>query len=154
MRRLATILVALSLAGCEPAADQPWVAFEGGGFVFNYRVAEAYYGFNLRPMRRIPDGTLIEVQFENPAGGPPLEESFRTAGAQLRYSFRSPGLHGIIAGRPYRVTVRLSDGGGAVLGTYERDFVSSLDQSALPGEPPVLGPGFEINPQSDLPVEK
>lgn len=140
-----------AFAGCGESADQPWVAFEGGGFVFNYRIAEAYYGVNIRPMRRLPEGTVIEVHFEDPAGGPPIVSRFTVTKPELRYSVRTPGLTGIKAHRPYRVELRvLETGTGKLLGRYERSFASSADQSELPEEPLVIGPGYTRNPDADL----
>lgn len=40
---------AVLLAGCsEDEAEKPYVEFAGGGFVFNYNIAEAYCGFVAR----------------------------------------------------------------------------------------------------------
>lgn len=141
----------LLLSACADSADQPWVAFEGGGFVFNYRVAEAYYGVNIRPMRHLPDGTVIQVSFEDPAGGPPILSRFTVKGPELRYSVRTPGLTGIKAHRPYRVELSVLEAAtGNVLGRYEKSFSSSADQSELPSAPLVIGPGYKRNPDSDL----
>ncbi len=140
------------LAACEPGDDQPYVAFDGGGFVFNYRVAEAYYGFNVRPMRQLAVGTVIEAEFEDPAGGAPIVERQTVQGERLRYSFRTRGLQGIKAGKPYRVNVHvLAAIGGKRLASYQHSFKSDLDQSDLPDVPPVLGPGFQLNPEYELP---
>ncbi len=49
-RSLVALLASLFLlAACEEkASDEPYVEFVGGGFIFNYRLAEAYYGFLVR----------------------------------------------------------------------------------------------------------
>lgn len=142
------VLVALALAACG-AEDGPWLAFDGGGFVFNYRTAEASYGFNVRPLRYLAPGTVLEAELENPAGGPPIviDQEIRTPG--LRYTFQSPPLTGIQAGKPYHASVSvLEAGSGKRLARYERAFTSQADQSWLPEKPLVVGPGYQPNPEA------
>lgn len=138
----------LALVGCGPADDDPYVAFDGGGFVFNYRIAEAFYGFNLKPMRALSPGTVLEASLEDPAGGAPIMIAQTVAGPQLRYTFRTGALTGIRAKRPYTVEVRVREAGsGKVLATYRKSFESELDQADLPSKPLVVGPGYAPNPE-------
>lgn len=147
MRLAVAIVCALAaLAACEDES-QPYVEFAGGGFIFNYNVAEAYYGFVLKRVRRIPEGTVIEARFEDPAGGPPIVETQTARSTMLQYVFRSPSLKGIEAGRDYRVEVRLIEpGADTAFAAYSRTFRSSADQSALPSAPTTIGPGYQPAP--------
>ena len=123
------------LAGCDDDKG-PYVAIEGGGFIFNYRIAEAFYGVSLRPERRLEAGTILEVRFDNPAGGDPIVLRETVKGSQLSYLFRTPALQGVRKDHPYRVVVRvLAAGDGKVLDTVERSYKSSVDQSILPSAP-------------------
>ena len=136
----------LLLAGCGRETG-PWVAFDGGGFVFNYRIAEASYGFNVKPLRRLPEGAVLEAEFEDPGGGKPIFVREVVTGPALRYMFQTPPLTGIKAAKPYRAVIRvMAPGGDTILASYERKFVSDVDQSWLPDKPLVVGPGYAPNP--------
>jgi hypothetical protein len=148
LRSLAAVgllMVSFVLAACDDAAKPP-LALAGGGFIFNYRIAEVFYGVSLKPQRRLAAGTVLEGEFEDPAGGPNLivrEE----LGDQPKfiYALQSPALKGVRAGKPYRVQVRVIEG-GKVTGRLERTFTSDLDQETLPAAPLTIGPGYTPNP--------
>ena len=111
-RALCSVFALLLLAGCgEEGADKPYVEFAGGGFVFNYNIAEAYYGFVVQVQRRIPEGTVLEAEFENPAGGDPLVVRHTAVAGRAEYVFRTPGVQGVEAGRTYQVDLRLLHSG-------------------------------------------
>ena len=133
-------------ASCSPR-EGPYLEFLGGGFVFNYRLAEADYGFVVKRLRRIPDGTVVEARLENPAGGEPFVLRETAAWDRLEYVFRSPPVRGVKPGRHYRVEVRLLEPGGKVLASYARTFRSDVDQSVLPERSPVVGPGYQPAPR-------
>lgn len=146
-RTLSAVMVAwLAMAGCSEDPSRPYLAFAGGGFVFNYRLAEASYGIVLKPLRPLPEGSVVEVSFEDPAGGPPIARSRpgRTDGGRL--VFETPPVHEVAAGRRYRVTIVLRDATGGVLQRLERTVTSTLDQSVLPPRPLVIGPGYTASP--------
>jgi hypothetical protein len=138
---LALVLpLGLLLIGCGDSEDTPYLEFLGGGFVFNYRVGEAYYGFVVKARRRLPSGSVVEAEFENPSGGKPFIRKQAADFGRSEYAFRSPALHGVKKDRPYRVTVRLrKSDAGSVIAAYSRSFRSSLSQAALP----VVRPGSE-----------
>lgn len=142
-------MLALALAAaCSPGeGDGPYLEFLGGGFVFNYRLAEADYGFVVKRLRRIPEGTIIEARLENPAGGAPFVIRETASWDRLEYVFRSPPVRGVQAGRDYRVEVRLLEPGGRLLATYARTFRSDVDQEVLPERAPVVGPGYQAAPR-------
>jgi hypothetical protein len=147
MNRLILLVAALMLASCEPANKPPLVV-AGGGFIFNYRIAEVFYGISLKPQRRFAADAVLEGEFENPAGGPALIVRDTLGAPKLVYALQSPPLKGVKAGAPYRVEVRLIEG-GIVTGRVERTFTSDLDQDMLPEAPLTIGPGYTPNP--DLP---
>lgn len=146
--RLVALLALALAAACSPE-DGPYLEFLGGGFVFNYRLAEADYGFVVKRLRRIPEGTIIEAVLENPAGGAPFVLRETASWDRLEYVFRSPPVRGVVAGRDYRVEVRLIDPADRrVFATYARAFRSDVDQSVLPERPPVVGPGHQPAPET------
>ena len=136
-----------ALVACSKGGDGPYFEFLGGGFVFNYRLAEAEYGFVVKRLRSVPEGSILEARLENPAGGEPFVLREPAAWDRLEYVFRSPPLQGVRAGRDYHVELRLIDGAsGGVLATIARTFRSDVDQSVLPERPPVVGPGYQPAP--------
>ncbi len=113
----------------------------------NYRRAEAEYGFVVRRLRRVPEGAVIEARLEDPSGGAPFVFREPVTWDRLEYVFRSPPVHGVQAGRGYRVEVRVMDAAsGRVLAVYARTFRSEMDQSMLPDRPTVAGPGHQPVP--------
>jgi len=109
MSRLVSALTALLLLiGCD-GDKGPYLSFAGGGFVFNYRIAEIYYGFVLKPERKLPEGSVIEARFEDPAGGPDIVIDAPARSGQLQYMFRTPAVKGVRKDKDYRVEVRLLD---------------------------------------------
>lgn len=137
------LAAALLLAACQRGGD--YLAVAGGGFVFNYRIAEAKYGIALKPMREIPADATIEATFDNPAGGAPF--AIREAGPfnPTRITFETPPVSGVVKGKPYNVSVVLRDAAGTPLQTIEKAFRSELDQTALPEKPLAIGPGYQRN---------
>jgi hypothetical protein len=137
------LAAALALAACSGSGD--YLAVAGGGFVFNYRIAEATYGVALKPMRELPVDGVVEGTFENPAGGAPIVVREEGPFNPTRIALQTPPLQGVEAKRPYKVSVVLTDGKGAVLQRIEKTYASELDQSALPGKPLAIGPGYQKN---------
>lgn len=149
MAALLLLTVATLAASCDgEPEDGPYVEYAGGGFVFNYRIAEATYGFVVKRIRGIPPGTVLEAQFENPAGGDPLIERQTARQGALQYRFQSPPVSGVKADRDYRIELRLLDpASGALIASYVYAIRSQLDQSVLPDQPLTVGPGYQPNPQ-------
>ena len=146
MRKLAFLVFALFLAGCGEDPSSPYLSFAGGGFVFNYRNAEAFYGFIARPLRTLPEGGTIEAQFEVPGKSAPEIVTEKVVQGQVQYSFKSPFLRRIEPKRDYKAVMRLLDAQGKEIARYEQNFHTDVDQSTLPDQPLVVGPGYEQNP--------
>ncbi len=145
---LLSAAIAALLLGCAEDPDKPYLEFAGGGFIYNYRLATADYGFVVRRSKKIPTGTIIEAEFEDPAGGPPIVIRQTASSTRLSYKFETPPVKGIKAGRDYRVEVRLIDpGNNEVFARYSKTFHADVDQDILPEKPPVVGPGYQPNPQ-------
>jgi hypothetical protein len=154
MRRLC-ILAVVALLAAPSRAGEPdatsLIDLQGGGFIFNYNIGEVFYGVLVKPRRALPVGTEIEARFEDPAGGPPIvvTETFR--GSPRPISLRTPPVQGVVANRDYRVTIRLRDASGALLGETARTFRSDLDQSILPSHRLTVGPGYQPAPPEPKP---
>lgn len=145
-RRSFALAFALLLAGCGEDPNAPYLSFAGGGFVFNYRNAEAFYGFVAKPLRTLPEGGVIEAQFEVPGSAEPAIVTEKVVKGQVQYTFKSPNLTGIQAKHDYKAVMRLLDAQGKEIARYEQNFHTDVDQSTLPNQPLVVGPGYEKNP--------
>ena len=141
--RVSLLLLASGLASCTETGD--YLSVAGGGFVFNYRIAEATYGVALKPMRELPEAGVIEATFENPSGGTPFVIRKEGPFNPTRIAFTTPPVQGVAKGQPYEVKVVLKDEAGATLQTIEKSYVSELDQSVIPARPLVIGPGYQEN---------
>lgn len=143
------ILFAIGWMTREDPAEKPYLNILGGGFIFNYRVADAFYGFTAHVQKPLASGSIIEAEFENPQGGDPLVVSVRTNARTTRYALRTPNLRGIVAGKPYRVTIRLYDfRHETLLESHERSYVSQLSSEIVPEKPLTVGPGYHRNPEN------
>ncbi len=104
------MIAVLGLAGCDdPAA--PYVEFNGGGFVANYRNGTTIYGFNVKPMRQLAEGTVLEAVLDDPAGGQPIVLRETVKQPKLRYGFQTPPVRGIVKNKPYKGEIRILEAG-------------------------------------------
>jgi hypothetical protein len=150
MKRAICVVILMVLSGCDNP-DAPAASLAGGGFVFNYRLAQAYYGVVVKTEKTLPQDAVIEGLFENPAGGDAVVVQVRANSNQRKYVLRTPPLQGVKKDVPYKVVVRiLEKPGGEELQRLERTVKSDVDQSLLPQAPLVIGPGYTINPDYDI----
>jgi hypothetical protein len=143
---LALVLFAIGWMSREDPSQKPYLQFTGGGFILNYRLAEAFYGFSVQVQKPLRTGSIIEAEFEDPQGGPPLVVSERVNARTTRYGMRSPGVKGVEAGRPYKVVVSLYDyRGETLIERHEREYSSRIASSTLPEKALTVGPGYHRN---------
>jgi len=143
------VLFAIGWSTRQDPSDKPLLAILGGGFVFNYRVADIYYGFTAVVQRPLESGSIIEARFEDPAGGQDLVARERVSAMTNRYAFRSPPVRGVEAGRPYKVTIRVLDRRQASeLWATSLEFTSQVSDQGMPDQPLTIGPGYQRNPQA------
>lgn len=144
---ISLIVILLALTGCKEDQDTPYLEFAGGGFIFNYRNAEAFYGFVAKPVRSLPEGSVIEAQFEIPNSSTPYVVTQDVKPGALQFTFRTEDLRGIEKDRPYKAVMRLlASPSGPEIARYERTFKSDVAQAGLPDRPLVVGPGYQPNP--------
>ncbi|MBO0906391.1 hypothetical protein [Jiella sonneratiae] len=145
---LAAALFLVGLLTREDVAEKPYLRIAGSGFIFNYRVADAYYGFTALVQKPVKAYSTIEASFEDPAGGPAHVVTARLTPRTSRYGLRSPPLRGIEADRPYHVSVRLlQNGDGALLFADDFTVTSQISDRIVPPEPLTIGPGYTRNPR-------
>ena len=141
-RRGLPLALAVLVTACQDD-DKPYLEFAGGGFIFNYRTANHYYGLVIRQKKPLPEGARLEARFETPNGMEIVTEP--AVAGRLQYKFQTGDLDGILAGHSYVVVVALIDAEGTTLERLERSFQTTVDQSKLPDQPLVSGPGYAPN---------
>lgn len=144
-RRRLLLLAVLGLAGCGEDPSTPYLEYAGGGFVFNYRTANHYYGFVVRQKRPLPEGGRLEVRFELP-GGQEEKAAEKIVPGRLQYKFQTGDIDGIEANHPYKAVLVLLDAEGKEIERLEHSFKTDVEQSSLPAKPLVVGPGYQPNP--------
>ncbi|WP_245413375.1 hypothetical protein [Mangrovicella endophytica] len=141
------LLLGIGLATRQPPAETPYLKIAGAGFMFNYRIADAYYGFTVYVMKPVKTASVIEATFEDPGGGAPIVVREELSPRARQYGLRTPPLHGIRKDRPYQVRVRLLQwGDGAVLHDERFTVASQIDDAVMPKAPLTIGPGYMRNP--------
>ncbi len=146
MVRAAVLAMLVLLAACQ-GEDGDYLVVTGGGFIFNYRLAEASYGLVAEPRRELPEGAVLVAEFEDPSGGPAIVVRHNVRPGHRRFSLETPPVHGVVKDREYHAILRLELPEGNVIETHERTFRSNLDQSILPDAPLTIGPGYQRPPQ-------
>lgn len=142
------VLFALGWATREDPRDKPYLHIAGGGFLFNYRIAEVSYGFTAMVARPIPTGTIIEASFEDPQGGRDLIVRRRVGTDTARYGFQSPPVRGVAAHHPYRVTVTVIDRerkNPEPIWRHSFTIASQISDDVMPERPLTVGPGYTRN---------
>lgn len=137
----------LLLGGCRDSGDGDFFAVSGRLFEFNYRLGIATYVVTLKPLRPMASDQTAVVDFENPAGGPPLVVTQKIWPKLQHQTLTSPPLTCVVKDKPYAVSIRIEDAKGTVLQTLKTTLVSDQDQTILPDKPLVTGPIYELNPE-------
>lgn len=146
---LAIVLFGLGWASRENPAEKPLLQIQGGGFIFNYRVSDVFYGFTAIVNKPLAIGSIVEATFDNPANGAPIVISKRVDARSNRYTFRTPPLRGVVAHTPYHVTIRVYDRQKKdMIWKTERDYRSEISDTVVPDRPLTIGPGYTLNPRN------
>ncbi len=135
-----------TINGCTDTSRTGYLELTGRVFIFNPRIAEATYVVTLAVLKQPPDGSRIEARFDNPAGGDALKLVQNLRRGQTKISLESEPLQCIKKDKPYAFKVRLLSGDGTELQVIESSIRSTLDQSVMPDQPLVEGPGYDPNP--------
>lgn len=141
------LLVGIGWLAADKPETQPYLRVLGGGFIFNYRVNDIFYGIAVVPVHSVDVGDMVEALFENPAGGPDIRVRKQFGITHEPTQLRTPPLRGVVAGRPYRVELRLlAREDEHVIWATTLHYTSSLSGEIIGRDPPVLGPGYHPNP--------
>jgi hypothetical protein len=138
----------LGLSACKEEAPTPFLKIVGGSFAFNYRYSKMYYGFVARQLKPLPEGSVLEASFDLPGTDRKFVVTKPAKAGQLHYSFETEALRGVKKDTPYKVQLKLLEANtGKELALVEKVFKSDVDQATLPTRAPVVGPGYQTNPE-------
>lgn len=139
---LIPILGALLLViGCQRKAED-YITVNGKVFIFNIRLARAFYMLTLNRLPATPDGVVVVAEFEDPAGGPPLVKEQKVFPKMTRIDLQSPDVDCVTTGRPYRIHIVVRSPEGETLQTIDTTLTSTLDSTMLPEKALVEGPAY------------
>lgn len=150
--RLAYVIccsLSLVLPACKEEAPTPFLKIVGGSFIFNYRYSKLSYGFVARQLKPLPEGSILEASFDLPDTDRKFVITKPARTGQLQYSFETEALRGVRKDTPYKVQLKLLEAStGKELALVEQVFRSDVDQGTLPNKAPVVGPGYQANPEN------
>jgi hypothetical protein len=142
-----TVTCSAILSGCQ-REESDYITVNGKVFIFNVRLARAFYMLTLNRLETVPDDAILRAEFENPAGGPPLIKEQKVFPKRMRIDLQSPDLTCVVANRPYAIHITVTSPDGQVLQTLDTTLTSTLDQTVLPAHSLVLGAAYDKNPQA------
>jgi hypothetical protein len=138
----------LALSACKEEVPTPFLKIVGGSFLFNYRYSTMSYGFVARQLKPLPEGSVLEASFDLPDTERKFVVTKPAKPGQLQYSFETDALRGVKKDTPYKVQLKLLEANtGKELTVVEQVFKSDVDQATLPTRAPVVGPGYQTNPE-------
>ena len=117
----------------------------GGGFIYNYRIAEIRSGITIGVRRELPAGTHLIADLETPDGVLEINQDY-TPGHR-NYVFETPPLKGVEPNRTYLATLRVVDATtGTELERHEKALKTGVAPRSMPDKPLTIGPGYYPNP--------
>jgi hypothetical protein len=144
---LAAFVALAFLPACQREDVNEPLKLSGKVFIFNYRVAQATYVITLARNGPLPEESFAVTQFENPAGGAPIETRTKIFPFWQKVSLESPPVHCIVKGKPYAIAIRVVDKDDNLLQQIDTTLTSTLDQTIMPSKPLVVGPIYTPNPE-------
>lgn len=147
MLLLPVMLLAALSASCQ-RQDTDYISISGKIFIFNIRLARAYYMLDLNRLAATPDDAVVVAEFEDPAGGPALVKEQKVFPKMTRIDLQSPDINCVVTGKPYKIHVTLKAADGKVLQTLDTTLTSTLDQTVMPAQALVVGAAYDKNPDA------
>jgi hypothetical protein len=142
------ILVAgLLLSACQREPED-YITIKGKVFIFNIRVARAFYMLTLNRLPTTPDDAVVVAEFEDPSGGPPLVKEQKVFPKMTRIDLQSPDVNCVVTGKAYKIKITLKSANGEELPTIDTTLNSTLDETMLPEKALVLGAKYDRNPEA------
>lgn len=144
---LAAFAAMAILPACQREDVNEPLKLSGKVFIFNYRVAQATYVITLARNGPLPEESFAVTEFENPAGGAPIQTRTKIFPFWQKVALESPPVYCIVKGRPYSISIKVVDKDDNLLQQIDTTLTSTLDQTILPSKPLVVGPVYTPNPE-------
>jgi hypothetical protein len=144
---LSLLLAGTLLSSCQREPED-YISIKGKVFIFNIRLARAFYMLTLNRLPTTPDDAVVVAEFENPAGGPPLIKEQKVFPKMMRIDLQSPDVNCVVTGKPYKIRIMLKNAAGEELQTIDTTLNSTLDATMLPEKALVLGAKYDRNPEA------
>jgi hypothetical protein len=144
---LAALTALAVLPACQREDVNEPLKLSGKVFIFNYRVAQATYVITLARNGPLPEESFAVTEFENPAGGAPIETRTKIFPFWEKVALESPPVRCIVKGKPYTIAIRVVDKDDNLLQQIDTTLTSTLDQTIMPSKPLVVGPIYTPNPE-------
>lgn len=117
----------------------------GGGFIYNYRIADIRSGITVGVRRELPAGTHLVADLETPDGMLEINQDF--VPGHRNYMFETPPLTGVEPDRDYLARLRVVDAvTGDEIERHEKALKTGVAPKVMPDKPLTLGPGYYPNP--------
>lgn len=117
----------------------------GGGFIYNYRIADIRSGITVGVRRDLPAGTHLVAELETPDGMLELNQDY--VPGHRNYVFETPPLTGVEPERSYMARLKVVDAvTGAELERHEKALKTGIAPRIMPDKPLTIGPGYFPNP--------
>jgi hypothetical protein len=100
------------------------------------KILSEKYDIVLTPLKTLPDGALLEVEFENPVdSSKPMLVTQKVDAAASTVRLESPSFHGIKAYKNYQTVVRMyaDESKSKLIGVHEQLIRSIVDDADLSG---------------------
>jgi hypothetical protein len=143
---LLSALAMLALSASCQREKTDYFSINGKIFIFNIKLARAYYMLDLNRLKATPDNSVARAEFENPAGGPVLVTEQKVFPEMTRIDLQSPDINCVVADKPYKIHITLRDPDGKELQAMDTTLTSTLDQTVMPATALVVGAAYDKNP--------
>ncbi|MFD1697013.1 hypothetical protein [Roseibium aestuarii] len=141
-----TVFTAVGLCNRQVLETADHLVITGGGFIFNYRIADIRAGITVGTRKPLPETSRMEVTFHLP-GAAPIVMDQPPIPYRLNYTFETASLSGIEPEMGYLVELNLMRD-EQTLEHHEKILKTGVAPKAMPTKPLTLGPGYTPNPEA------
>lgn len=148
-----SVFAAVQIYNARTKADMSYVTISGGGFIYNYRIADIRSGITVTIQRNIPIDATLSAAFNIPKGNT-IEISQDVRRTATTYLFETDRLEGIEADEDYLVVLRLLNRAtGDEIERHTKILKTGVAPRHMPSQPLTLGPGYHPTPALSPAVE-
>lgn len=148
-----SVFAAVQIYNARARPDLSYVAISGGGFIYNYRIADIRSGITVIVQKDIPVAATLVASFEIPRGNA-IEISQDVRQTSQTYLFETDTLTGVEADRNYPVVLTLFNRStGDKMERHIKILKAGIAPRHMPSQSLTVGPGYHPNPALSVPPE-